>query len=177
MIANFNNLTTKEEVINTVKEFCTSHELEIIEENIAKPWGGYLRFSDESAAKFISLFFNPGEIENDDLYNISPKILIIAPHARLSWQYHHRRSEIWKVVEGKVGIMLSDDDAETSMTSYGEGAIIRVKKENRHRLAGFETWGILAEIWQHTDPQNPSDEEDIVRIGDDFGRQGSTNRN
>ena len=25
-------------------------------------------------------------------------------------------------------------------------------------------------IWQHTDDKNPSDEEDIVRVEDDFGR-------
>jgi len=29
---------------------------------------------------------------------------------------------------------------------------------------------VLAEIWQHTDAQNPSDENDIVRVQDDFGR-------
>jgi hypothetical protein len=29
--------------------------------------------------------------------------------------------------------------------------------------------GIVAEIWQHTDLNQPSDEEDIVRLQDDFG--------
>jgi hypothetical protein len=29
---------------------------------------------------------------------------------------------------------------------------------------------IIAEIWQHTDAAQPSDEEDIVRVQDDFGR-------
>jgi len=27
-----------------------------------------------------------------------------------------------------------------------------------------------AEIWQHTDKNNPSDEDDIIRVQDDFGR-------
>ncbi|MCU0327251.1 MAG: phosphoheptose isomerase, partial [Spirosomaceae bacterium] len=40
----------------------------------------------------------------------------------------------------------------------------------RHRLVGVNEWGIIAEIWQHTDPKNPSDENDIVRVQDDFGR-------
>jgi hypothetical protein len=40
----------------------------------------------------------------------------------------------------------------------------------RHRLVGLGDWGVLAEIWQHTDLQNPSDEEDIVRLQDDYGR-------
>ena len=39
-----------------------------------------------------------------------------------------------------------------------------------HRLVGLSNWGIIAEIWQHTDPEKPSDEEDIVRVQDDFGR-------
>ncbi|NBV85915.1 MAG: phosphoheptose isomerase, partial [Verrucomicrobia bacterium] len=32
------------------------------------------------------------------------------------------------------------------------------------------TWGIVAEIWLHTDPSAPSDENDIIRLDDDFGR-------
>ena len=31
-------------------------------------------------------------------------------------------------------------------------------------------FGVVAEIWQHTDLNNPSDENDIVRIQDDYGR-------
>jgi hypothetical protein len=45
-----------------------------------------------------------------------------------------------------------------------------LKKEERHRLIGLDSWAIVAEIWQHTDIENPSNEEDIVRIQDDFGR-------
>jgi hypothetical protein len=40
----------------------------------------------------------------------------------------------------------------------------------RHRLVGLEDWGVIAEIWQHTDAAIPSDESDIVRVQDDFGR-------
>jgi mannose-6-phosphate isomerase len=29
----------------------------------------------------------------------------------------------------------------------------------------------VAEIWQHTDAANPSDENDIVRVQDDFSRK------
>jgi len=31
-------------------------------------------------------------------------------------------------------------------------------------------WGVVAEVWQHEDPGNPSDENDIVRLDDDFDR-------
>jgi hypothetical protein len=29
---------------------------------------------------------------------------------------------------------------------------------------------MIAEIWQHTNADQPSDEDDIVRVQDDFGR-------
>jgi hypothetical protein len=37
-------------------------------------------------------------------------------------------------------------------------------------LIGLDQQALVAEIWQHTDPKNPSNEEDIVRLQDDFGR-------
>jgi hypothetical protein len=50
------------------------------------------------------------------------------------------------------------------------GEIIRLKQGQRHRLVGLNGWGMIAEIWQHTDASQPSDEDDIVRVQDDFGR-------
>ncbi|HZI23492.1 MAG TPA: phosphoheptose isomerase, partial [Chryseolinea sp.] len=50
------------------------------------------------------------------------------------------------------------------------GEIIRLKQGQRHRLVGLDGWGMIAEIWQHTDASKPSDEDDIVRVQDDFGR-------
>ena len=101
---------------------------------------------------------------------LSPKILIVQPHARLSWQYHHRRAEIWRVYKGTVGIIQSDDDTQGSIEQYKEGDQIRLAQGERHRLIGLEQEGIVAEIWQHTDANHPSDEDDIVRVQDDFGR-------
>jgi len=37
-------------------------------------------------------------------------------------------------------------------------------------LIGLDSWSIVSEIWQDTDPEQPSDEDDIVRLQDDFGR-------
>jgi mannose-6-phosphate isomerase len=47
---------------------------------------------------------------------------------------------------------------------------ITIKQDERQRLFGINDWAIIAEIWQHTDPNNPSNEEDIVRVQDDYGR-------
>jgi mannose-6-phosphate isomerase-like protein (cupin superfamily) len=94
----------------------------------------------------------------------------VAPDKRLSWQYHHRRAEIWQVVKGTVGVITSPDDSEGQLKTYSPGKRIILQKGERHRLVGLNDWGIIAEIWQHTDPSSPSDESDIVRVQDDFGR-------
>jgi len=90
--------------------------------------------------------------------------------SRLSWQYHHRRAEIWRVYRGKVGIIRSENDNQNEIEIFNEGDQIRLKQGERHRLIGLENFAVIAEIWQHTDPDNPSDEEDIVRVQDDFNR-------
>ena len=56
------------------------------------------------------------------------------------------------------------------MRHYETGQQLTLQKGERHRLIGLVGWGILAEIWQHTDTAHPSDEDDIVRVQDDFGR-------
>lgn len=136
-----------------------------------RPWGGFFVVDESQADAFIAQFFPTYKKEDLLLGNkLSPKILVVAPQKRLSWQYHHRRAEIWRVVEGEVGVVQSDTDAETDMQTYEPGDIIVLKEGERHRLIGLNDWAVLAEIWQHTDPAHPSNEEDIVRLQDDFGR-------
>jgi mannose-6-phosphate isomerase len=88
----------------------------------------------------------------------------------LSWQYHHRRAEIWKLVAGTAGVVMSDTDKETEVKTLSIGEIVRLEQGKRHRLVGLDGWGMISEIWQHTDAANPSDEDDIIRVQDDFGR-------
>ena len=88
----------------------------------------------------------------------------------MSWQYHFRRAEIWKVIGGIAGVVTSDTDVENELQTLPLGTIINLKQGERHRLIGLGEWGIIAEIWQHTNAENPSDEDDIVRVQDDFGR-------
>mgnify|MGYP000206213820 FL=1 len=69
-----------------------------------------------------------------------------------------------------MGIIRSENDTQNEIEIFNEGDQIRLKQGERHRLIGLDNFAIIAEIWQHTDPNNPSDEEDIVRVQDDFGR-------
>jgi hypothetical protein len=55
---------------------------------------------------------------------------------------------------------------------------IRLKQVERHCLIGLDDWGLVAEVWQHTDESNTSNEDDIVRVQDDFfGGVGASSTN
>ena len=101
---------------------------------------------------------------------LSPKILIVNPNSRLSWQFHNRRKEIWRVYKNSVGVIRSLDNNQNEMEILKEGDIIKFQTEERHRLVGLSDFGVVAEIWIHTDSNNPSDEQDIVRLQDDYFR-------
>ena len=143
----------------------------IISKDFERPWGGFLVIDENQAQDFSNQFFKGLDVETLKIRGkLSPKILIIKPKVRLSWQYHHRRAEIWRVFKGKCGIIRSDTDKENKMKIYKEGDQIKLKQGERHRLIGLDDHCLVAEIWQHTDKNNPSNEEDIVRVQDDFGR-------
>lgn len=164
----------KEQIIAFVRRQIAELQFPIVEEFTQKPWGFMFRFSERIIPRFIELFFKNDHIEVTSDLMLSPKFLIITPHARLSWQFHHRRSELWKVIGGTVASSISDSDEEGAPKKYVVGDLIVNTQGQRHRLMGLDGWGYVAEIWQHTDPLHPSDEEDIVRLSDDFGREGIT---
>ncbi|GAB3241316.1 hypothetical protein GCM10027346_36590 [Hymenobacter seoulensis] len=136
-----------------------------------RPWGGFFVLAESQAQAFADRYFAGLSVESLRIAGqLSPKLLLVAPHQRLSWQYHHRRAEIWRVVSGTVGVIISPTDAEGELHTYGPGEQITLRQGERHRLIGLDDWGTIAEIWQHTDASQPSDEDDIVRVQDDFGR-------
>jgi len=156
---------------NEIEKMIKSLRFNVVARDFQRPWGGFLVIDENQAQNFSNHFFKGINIEDLNISGkLSPKILIIKPDARLSWQYHHRRAEIWRVFKGEVGIITSEDDTENEKKVYSEGDQIILKQGERHRLIGLENYGVVAEIWQHTDKKNPSDEEDIVRVQDDFGR-------
>ena len=143
----------------------------IISKDLERPWGGFLVIDESQSQEFANTFFNGINIETLKIEEkFSPKILIVSPNSKLSWQYHHRRAEIWRVFKGKVGISRSFDNIESPVKILNEKDQIKLKKGERHILIGLDDYAVISEIWQHTDPDNPSDENDIVRISDDYGR-------
>jgi mannose-6-phosphate isomerase-like protein (cupin superfamily) len=161
----------KKEVFQEVKNFLEINDLKIINCDKSRPWGGFYVIDETQSIKFIKLFFSDVPEANQQIFGkISPKILIVEASKRLSWQYHHRRAEVWKVKAGEEGVVISDTDKETPLQTKKVNDVIILKQGERHRLIGTNQWGIIAEIWQHTDISNPSNEEDIIRVQDDFGR-------
>ena len=137
-----------------------------------RPWGGFFVLDENQAQVFADFYFDGLDVEPLRIGGkLSPKILLVKPKARLSWQYHHRRAETWRVIEGPVGIVRSATDEEGELVSFGAGETVILQQGERHRLIGLEHWGVVAEFWQHTDPHHPSDEDDIVRVQDDYARQ------
>ena len=168
---NFPLGTEKNVVFASVASFIADKQLGIASQDDARPWGGFFVIDENDADKFIAVFFP--HLTNEELTitgKLSPKILVVSPNTRLSWQYHHRRAEIWKLIGGEAAVSVSDTDEQNAPTNLNIGDIVELKQGERHRLIGTQGWGIVAEIWRHTDANNPSDEDDIVRVQDDFGR-------
>ena len=163
--------THKQDLFQQVAAKLQKQGFTIASEDQTRPWGGFFVIQEDQAQNFANTYFDGLSVEGLKISGkLSPKVLLVAPGQRLSWQYHHRRAEIWQVVQGPVGVATSDTDEQGEVKSYAVGERIVLKQGERHRLVGLEGWGVLAEIWQHTDAGSPSDEDDIVRVQDDFGR-------
>lgn len=139
--------------------------------DLERPWGGFFVIEESQAQLFANQYFEGLDVSTLAISGkLSPKLLVVAPGKRLSWQYHNRRAEIWRVVKGEASIVRSNSNEEGPLEILTEGSVVTLKQGERHRLIGLTDWAVIAEIWQHTDALNPSDEEDIIRLQDDFGR-------
>jgi mannose-6-phosphate isomerase-like protein (cupin superfamily) len=168
---NFAVNADRDSVFDQVRLDMEQQGFHIVQQDRTRPWGGFFVLDESQAPKFIETFFpHLSMADFAGFEKLSPKILMVAPHKRLSWQYHFRRAEIWKVIGGHAGVVVSDTDEETPVRQLAVGTTISLKQGERHRLVGLEEWGVIAEIWQHIDREHPSDESDIVRLQDDFGR-------
>ena len=155
---------------NNIKSELHALGFEVTDQDLNRPWGAFFYIKESQAQAFSDHFF--GGIDVNTLKidgKLSPKILMVKPNVKLSWQYHNRRAEIWQVYKGVVGVIQSPTDKQGPIELLNPGDQIKLQQGIRHRLVGLKDFGVVAEIWQHTDPV-PSDEDDIIRVQDDFGR-------
>jgi mannose-6-phosphate isomerase len=90
------------------------------------------------------------------------KRIRVLPGERLSLQYHHHRSEHWTIVQGLAEVELDDGVHKLSAGNYVHipvGAVHRVRALGSEPLVFLEIQ--VGEVL---------DENDIVRISDDYGR-------
>ncbi len=149
-----------------------------------RPWGGYVRFTRDSLPAFrraywrrwISPYWRSEiaklwrqHIQRPEL-PLDAKLLLLEPGKRFSLQAHQRRDEFWRVIEGPVLVVIGEDEDNLRTLQLGAGEVIRIRAGQLHRAAAPALhWGVIAEFWRHTDPNNPSDEkEDIIHYADDY---------
>ena len=159
------------ELYSSVSKKLSDQGLTVVAADKQRPWGGFFVIDEDQAQEFADIYFDGLDVGGLRVAGkLSPKILLVKPEARLSWQYHHRRKETWRVVEGPVGIARSLTDEQPTAEVFQTGETVVMEMGERHRLIGLDNWGVVAEFWQHTDLDHPSDEDDIIRVQDDFDR-------
>jgi mannose-6-phosphate isomerase-like protein (cupin superfamily) len=89
------------------------------------------------------------------------KIITVRPSRALSLQYHHRRSEFWVVLDAGLEMTLG---RRVWRLKRGEEIFIPRRTPHRLRCVGRRP-GRVMELWI-----GRSNEADIVRLQDDFGR-------
>jgi mannose-6-phosphate isomerase-like protein (cupin superfamily) len=107
---------------------------------VIRPWGSF---------KVIGKFSG----------RITVKIVKINPNSRLSLQYHEHRDEEWTVLSGRATATVGD--RKYHMNVGDRATAFRAWKHRLESDIGSE----LLEV-----SYGDFDEEDIVRLGDDYGR-------
>jgi mannose-6-phosphate isomerase-like protein (cupin superfamily) len=103
------------------------------------------------------------------------KKLVIEPGQRTSLQKHLRRSEHWAVVKGEITVemIITWEDEETSTLEETTGNIhFFVEQEEPHRISNRTLEDLVIIETQIGD----CDENDIIRIEDNYGRIGEGNK-
>jgi len=158
-------------IFENIKNKLELNQFEIVSMDQNRPWDGFFVISEEQAQKFANNYFEGLDVSSLKISDkLSPKILVVSPGKRLSWQYHHRRAEIWRVFSGQVGVKRSINDEEGAIDILNVGDTITLKQGERRRWMGLFIYSVIAEIWQYTDVNNASAEYGIVRVQDDFRR-------
>jgi len=109
-------------------------------DNEDRPWGSFDRFTHGEAS--------------------TVKIITVSPDHRLSLQYHAKRSEFWRVLSGSGIASINGEDKPAKA-----GDEFEIGVGVKHRLAAGPEGITVLEI-----ALGDFDENDIVRVEDDYGR-------
>jgi len=105
-----------------------------------RPWGWFLTLDQGEGYKVKKIFVNP--------------------RSRFSLQYHKHRTEDWVVVQG-IGLLTQGNSEKV----IRPGEYCFIPKGQIHRLSAGDDGVMFIEV-----QQGICEEEDIVRLSDDYGR-------
>ena len=107
-----------------------------------RPWGMYEVLLESNFAKVKRITVDPG--------------------GRLSYQYHHKRSEVWTCIYGKLSVTLDE-----ILHELEPGDSIKIPQGAKHRA-----FNLSREKVEFIEVQTGTyfGEDDIVRIEDDYNR-------
>lgn len=94
------------------------------------------------------------------------KILVIEAGRRLSLQRHRVKDESIYVASGRLRLSLEDDEGTVCVEEIGPGEYRRVPTGRIHRYEAIER----CELIEVSTPEL----DDVVRLEDDFGREGTS---
>jgi mannose-6-phosphate isomerase len=114
--------------------------------HVEKPWGWELIWSETDQYVGKLLFVRAGE--------------------SLSLQYHEQKDESWLVREGRARLELGDVGGELEALEIGPGDAFRWRPRTVHRLSAIEDTLVVEVSTPHLD--------DVVRVEDRYGREGTT---
>jgi mannose-6-phosphate isomerase len=107
-----------------------------------RPWGKYEILVDTSYCKV--------------------KRITVKKDGKLSYQFHHKRSEVWTIVSGIATMTLDDIITENR---YGE--TILIPQGTKHRVENKQEEDLVFIEVQHG---TYFGEDDIIRLEDNYGR-------
>ena len=110
-----------------------------------RPWGRFEKFHENRVS--------------------TVKLIYITPNRRLSLQYHTHRNEFWRIINGTAEV-----EVDGKTFSVKEGDDVSIGPKSHHRIKALVKGCIVLEI-----SYGHFDEDDIVRIEDDFNRTDSSN--
>ena len=90
------------------------------------------------------------------------KRITVKPGGKLSYQYHHKRAEVWTCTKGRLSVVLED-----ILYDLQPGEAISIPLGAKHRA-----YNDTMELAQFIEVQTGTyfGEDDIVRIEDDYNR-------
>jgi mannose-6-phosphate isomerase len=111
-------------------------------ESEKRPWGSFYVIHDE--------------------VNYKLKRIEVNPESRLSYQFHNGRAETWVIIQGNAKVTLDDADHY-----YKKGDTVIIPKLSKHRVENVSKEKL---IFIEVQTGDYFDEDDIVRIDDDYNR-------